>query len=138
MESRYYSQTPEQVLAAVESREEGLTSRQAQERLERFGPNALREEKKKPVWQVFLEQFKDLLVVILIAAAVISMLSGNVESTIVIFAVLILNAVLGTCLLYTSGRLSGGRKGRPYIKKQIRIRSVSSAKPGAGVEPHHS
>ena len=56
MESRYYSQTPEQVLAAVESREEGLTSQQAQERLERFGPNALREEKKKPVWQVFLEQ----------------------------------------------------------------------------------
>ena len=52
--------------------------------------------RKKPVWQVFLEQFKDLLVVILIAAAVISMLSGNVESTIVIFAVLILNAVLGT------------------------------------------
>ena len=96
MESRYYSQTPEQVLAAVESREEGLTSQQAQERLERFGPNALREEKKKPVWQVFLEQFKDLLVVILIAAAVISMLSGNVESTVVIFAVLILNAVLGT------------------------------------------
>ena len=47
MESRYYSQTPEQVLAAVESREEGLTSQQAQERLERFGPNALREEKKK-------------------------------------------------------------------------------------------
>ena len=96
MESRYYSQTPEQVLAAVESREEGLTSQQAQERLERFGPNALREEKKKPVWQVFLEQFKDLLVVILIAAAVISMLSGNVESTIVIFAVLVLNAILGT------------------------------------------
>ena len=48
------------------------------------------------MWQVFLEQFKDLLVVILIAAAVISMLSGNVESTVVIFAVLILNAVLGT------------------------------------------
>ena len=96
MESRYYNQTPEQVLEAVESREEGLTTQQAQERLERFGPNVLREEKKKPVWQVFLEQFKDLLVVILIAAAAISMLSGNVESTIVIFAVLILNAVLGT------------------------------------------
>ena len=83
MESRYYNQTPEQVLEAVESREEGLTTQQAQERLERFGPNVLREEKKKPVWQVFLEQFKDLLVVILIAAAAISMLSGNVESTIV-------------------------------------------------------
>ena len=45
---------------------------------------------------VFLEQFKDLLVLILIAAACVSMASGNVESTIVIFAVLILNAVLGT------------------------------------------
>ena len=43
---------------------------------------------------------------------------------------------LGTFPLL-GGRLSGGRKGRPYIKKQIRIRSVSSAKPGAGVEPHH-
>ena len=94
MESPVYRQTPQQALEAVDSREEGLTSREAQERLEKFGPNVLREEKKKPVWQVFLEQFKDLLVVILIAAAVISMLSGNVESTIVIFAVLILNAVL--------------------------------------------
>ena len=96
MESPVYRQTPQQALEAVDSREEGLTSREAQERLEKFGPNVLREEKKKPVWQVFLEQFKDLLVVILIAAAAISMVSGNVESTIVIFAVLILNAILGT------------------------------------------
>ncbi|MBO5489406.1 MAG: cation-translocating P-type ATPase, partial [Eubacterium sp.] len=51
---------------------------------------------KKTVFQVFMEQFKDLLVVILIVAAIISMASGNAESTIVIFAVLILNAVLGT------------------------------------------
>lgn len=96
IEIPYYRQTPQQVLEAVDSRKEGLTSLQAQERLEKFGPNALREEKKRPVWRVFLEQFKDLLVVILIAAALISMISGNVESTIVIFAVLILNAVLGT------------------------------------------
>ena len=96
MESQYYTQTPQQVLHAMESREEGLTTQQAQERIEKNGPNALREERKKPVWQVFLEQFKDLLVVILVVAAVISMLSGNAESTIVIFAVLILNAVLGT------------------------------------------
>ena len=96
MESQYYTQTPQQVLHAMESREEGLTTQQAQARIEKNGPNALREERKKPVWQVFLEQFKDLLVVILVVAAVISMLSGNAESTIVIFAVLILNAVLGT------------------------------------------
>lgn len=81
MESQYYTQTPQQVLHAMESREEGLTTQQAQERIEKNGPNALREERKKPVWQVFLEQFKDLLVVILVVAAVISMLSGNAEST---------------------------------------------------------
>lgn len=55
MESQYYTQTPQQVLHAMESREEGLTTQQAQERIEKNGPNALREERKKPVWQVFLE-----------------------------------------------------------------------------------
>ena len=56
----------------------------------------LEETGRKSVARIFVEQFADLLVVILIAAAVISMLSGNAESTIVIFAVLFLNAVLGT------------------------------------------
>ena len=61
-----------------------------------YGPNKLSEGKKKSVPQIFFEQFKDLLVVILLIAAVISALSENVESTIVIFAVLVLNAILGT------------------------------------------
>ena len=46
------------------------------------------------------------------------------------------SAPFGGTFPLLGGRLSGGRKGRPYIKKQIRIRSVSSAKPGAAVEPH--
>ncbi len=96
METLHYRSSAEQVLADVDSRRSGLEPAEAAARLERIGPNALSEGKKKSVAQVFFEQFKDLLVIILIAAAVISMLSGNVESTIVIFAVLILNAVLGT------------------------------------------
>lgn len=74
----------------------GLTTRRAQELLEKYGENLLREKKKKSIFSIFLGQFADLLVVILVAAAVVSMFSGNVESTIVIFAVLIMNAVLGT------------------------------------------
>lgn len=74
----------------------GLTTRRAQELLEKYGENLLREKKKKSIFSIFLRQFADLLVVILVAAAVVSMFSGNVESTIVIFAVLIMNAVLGT------------------------------------------
>ncbi|MGN0326424.1 MAG: cation-translocating P-type ATPase [Lachnospiraceae bacterium] len=74
----------------------GHTEENAKELLQKFGENALEEKGKKSVFRVFLEQFADLLVIILIAAAVISMFSGNVESTIVIFAVIILNAILGT------------------------------------------
>ena len=96
MEKAFFNRTPEETLKAVESARTGLTSAQAAERLERFGKNALAEGKKKSGLQVFLEQFQDLLVVILLVAAVISAVSGNVESTIVIFAVLILNAILGT------------------------------------------
>ncbi|MCD7964413.1 MAG: cation-translocating P-type ATPase, partial [Clostridiaceae bacterium] len=73
-----------------------LTAGQAEQLLLEKGEDVLKEGRKKSVLSVFAEQFCDLLVVILIAAAVISMFSGNVESTIVIVAVIILNAVLGT------------------------------------------
>ena len=90
-------QTPEKELfEKYNTGENGLTQAEAKQRLEKFGENALKEGKKKTALQVFLEQFKDLLVIILIVAAIISMVSGNVESTVVIFVVIILNAVLGT------------------------------------------
>ena len=75
---------------------EGHTQEEAQKILEEHGENVLREGQKKRVLQVFFEQFCDLLVIILIVAAVISLFSGNVESTVVILLVLMLNAVLGT------------------------------------------
>ena len=75
---------------------EGLTSQQVDRIRQEKGENILQEGKKKSIFQVFISQFADLLVVILIVAAVISMFSGNVESTIVILLVLVMNAVLGT------------------------------------------
>lgn len=96
MVDTFFNRSVEEVLREQESSSGGLSNAQAADRLKKYGPNALVEGKKKSVLQVFLEQFKDLLVVILIVAAIISMLSGQGESTIVIFAVLILNAVLGT------------------------------------------
>ncbi len=92
----YYQQTVSEVLERVGQTQAGWNSAQASELLEKHGPNALREGKRKNVLQMFAEQFRDLMVIILIIAAVISMISGNAESTLVIFAVLIINAVLGT------------------------------------------
>lgn len=74
----------------------GLNMQQADKLLSRHGENVLQEGKRKTAFQIFLEQFCDLLVIILIVAAGISMVSGNVESTVVIFVVIILNAILGT------------------------------------------
>lgn len=91
-----WNMSSKELLDSLQMSERGLSTKQADEIRAKKGENLLQEEKKKTIIQVFLEQFCDLLVVILIAAAVVSMLSGNVESTIVILAVLIMNAILGT------------------------------------------
>ena len=92
----WYQQTKEELLEHFRVTEHGLTGEEAGKRLAENGENVLKEGKRKSTLQVFFEQFCDLLVVILIIAALISMVSGNVESTIVIIAVIVLNAILGT------------------------------------------
>ena len=91
-----FRRTAQQALEQLDTTTQGLSDAEIAKRRETYGENALAEEKKKSPLVVFLEQFKDLLVIILIAAAVISALSGNGESTIVIVAVITLNAILGT------------------------------------------
>ena len=92
----WYQMTVEEALRGMESGRKGLSSGQAEERCGQFGENVLQEHAGKKPWQVFLEQFQDLLVLILIAAAAISILSGSGESAVVIFVVITMNAVLGT------------------------------------------
>ena len=92
----WYQMSEEETLRSLGVGKEGLSAAQTEERGREHGRNVLQESKKKSALQVFLEQFQDLLVIILIVAAVISMVSGNMESTVVIFAVIILNAILGT------------------------------------------
>ena len=85
-----------QILMDLKSDVNGLSVTEASERLKQNGKNLLTEGKKKTPLQVFLGQFKDLLIAILIIAGVVSMISGQIESTIVIFSVIVLNAILGT------------------------------------------
>ena len=91
-----YQLTATQVMNHFDSSTQGLTSAQAEERHHTSGWNELTSANSKPLWKLFLEQFQDFLVIILIIAAVISGLLGDAESAAVILVVITLNAILGT------------------------------------------
>ena len=93
---QYYQMTGEETIMEVNGSLEPLTDEQVLEHQEKYGPNELVEGKKKTVLQIFLEQYKDFLVIILIIAAIVSGFIGEVESTAVILIVITMNAILGT------------------------------------------
>ena len=93
---KLWKRKKEELLQGYETSMHGLSGEEAEKRLEKYGENKLKEGKRKGVAQVFIEQFADLLVIILIVAAIISAMTGGMEGTIVIIAVLIINAILGT------------------------------------------
>ena len=92
----YWSLASADIISELGSGPDGLSSNRARQLLLEKGENVLDEQKPDNIIKVFFSQFCDLLIVILLIAALISMFSGNIESTIVIFLVLIMNAVLGT------------------------------------------
>lgn len=92
----YYQKSREAVMKELNTSENGLSQAQAEEGLKKFGRNELAEGKKKSAVRVFFEQYKDFLVIILIAAAIISGVLGDIESAAVILIVITINAVLGT------------------------------------------
>ena len=92
----FYQQTAEEVRKRLNGSMEPLSAAQVTEHQKQYGYNELVEGKKKSVLQIFLEQFKDFLVIILIIAATVSGFLGDVESTAVILVVITVNAVLGT------------------------------------------
>ena len=96
MKKRIWEKTQMELFRELGCRAEGLTAAEAGARLETCGPNELRSGGKKSVARVFLEQFRDFLVVILILAAAVSAALGDGESALVILAVITMNAVLGT------------------------------------------
>lgn len=92
----YYQMTTQQVRQSVNDTDLPLTDSRISENQQRFGPNELIQEKKKSIVFIFFEQFRDFLVMILIAAAIISGFLDDLESAVVILVVIIINAILGT------------------------------------------
>ncbi len=93
---KLYGKDRKTILREFQTTEKGLSDNEVRNRKDIFGDNALKEKKRKGILKVFFNQFKDLLVGILIVAGIISIITDNVESTLVIFIVIFLNAILGT------------------------------------------
>lgn len=79
----------------METTQKGLTSSEAEKRIAEYGPNELNQGKSKSIFVKFLEQFKDFMIIVLLAAALISAVFGDVTDAIIILVVVVLNAVLG-------------------------------------------
>ncbi|KGK88756.1 ATPase [Desulfosporosinus sp. HMP52] len=92
----FYKLSAAKVLEALGVTERGLTDEEVVSRRKEQGFNELEEKGRKGPIRIFLEQFKDFLVLILLAAAAISALLGKLESTLVILVVVIINGILGT------------------------------------------
>ncbi|WP_207514108.1 calcium-translocating P-type ATPase, PMCA-type [Longitalea luteola] len=91
----WHTSSIDDVLKELQSQADGLSSDEAARRLEQYGPNQLQEKKKKPVWLLFLMQFKDVMILILMVAAIISAIVGDLKDMIVILIIIIINAIVG-------------------------------------------
>ena len=91
----HYKKESSDVLNEVGSNINGISDQEAKIRLEKNGFNELKEGNKVPIWKMFLENFKDPLVIILLIAAIVQIFLGEFVESLIIFVVVILNALLG-------------------------------------------
>src|SRR5690606_36656132 len=91
----WHQQEIEKIYEATECSSKGLTQSADEKKLKEVGENVLAEKKKQPAWMLFLHQFNDFMILVLIAAAVISGLVGEVTDTIIILIIVLLNAIVG-------------------------------------------
>lgn len=95
LKETFYTQETDQVLEKLGSSLKGLTSSEAEKRLSEYGENQLDEGKTKSLFVKFLEQFKDFMIIVLLAAALISGAFGDIADAVIILVVVIINAILG-------------------------------------------
>jgi P-type Ca2+ transporter type 2C len=93
---RHWAMPAEAVAAALATDPAaGLTATEAAARLERFGPNELVERGRKPAWRLLAEQFANTMILVLVAAGLVTAVIGDLKDTVVILAIVVLNAVVG-------------------------------------------
>ena len=95
--SQWYAKTAGQTLSELDARRSGLSPQEAQDRLERYGPNKLAGAKKKTLWARFLDQMRDPMILVLLAAAALSLVSSGGEDwieAVIILVIVVVNACI--------------------------------------------
>ncbi|MDQ3843253.1 MAG: cation-translocating P-type ATPase [Bacteroidota bacterium] len=127
----WHRQSVDEVLSTLQSRHSGLSASEAEERLKEYGFNQLAEKKKKPAWLLFLAQFKDIMILILMAAAVVSGIVGDIKDAIVILVIVILNAVVGFVQEYRAGKAMDALKkmaaSSAKVKREHEVMQIPSS-----------
>ncbi|MEZ4659489.1 MAG: cation-translocating P-type ATPase [Caldilineaceae bacterium] len=117
----WYTEEVDAVLQQLQAdRANGLSDADVQARLEKYGPNELVERGMKSIWAILWEQLTDVMVLILIAAAVISAFIGEVQDMIVILAIVVLNAILGVSQEYRAEQAIAALKKLAVPKVRVR------------------
>lgn len=92
---KFHTQTIHEVLTTFSTTSQGLSSEEVERRLSKYGPNELEEKKKRSLVLMFLDQFRDFMIMVLLVAAIISGFIGEIVDTIAIVVIVVLNAVIG-------------------------------------------
>ena len=101
----FYRMHAKDVLEVLGSSEKGLPRDEAEKRRKNYGPNQITSDITVPRWLLFLRQFRDLLVLVLIAAGFISYAIGSYRDATVMFIIVFINAVIGFIQEYKAGKI---------------------------------
>ena len=131
----WHQQKIEEVFKQTDSRETGLSAAEAKDRLHRVGPNELQERKKKTIGAILLTQFKDVMILILLAAAIVSGIIGDITDTIVILVIVLLNAVIGFFQEYRAEKAMEALKQMSIVQSQAMRDNNNATLPATELVP---
>ncbi len=131
----WHQKTIDATIDDLKSSLQGLSSEEAKKRLEEYGPNELKEKAKKTPLGMFLDQFKDFMIIVLIFAAIISGIIGDAADTIAIIVIVILNAIIGFIQEYRAEKAMAALKKMASHTAVVMRNGMPSSIPGSEIVP---